>query len=160
MFKLSGPRYIQRLKWPIFAQFSSMFLNRRDPLSNHTTLDIVFIVAVAVLVTLLCTVGILHCILRRRQRRDAESTPRVITLHIISGSESYSHKKDNDVVAPTSKYTSFAPESGYPNFSDSGIEKASENDISLNRSGTISFPIALHLPPQQHWQPIHVYRVA
>ena len=86
------------------------------------------------LFTLLCTVGILHCILRRQQRRDVEGSPHFVTLHVIPGSESYDQEKDNDVVAPTSKYRSFETESGYSfKFSHLGlssIEKASESDLS------------------------------
>lgn len=142
------------------AQFSSMFLTSREPLGDsNKALNIVFYstwlptniwnlkrllsyyitsVSAAVLFVLLCTVAILHCILRRQQRQYVQSSPHSMVILHISTSESYVQEKINhdDTVASTqvSRYTSFPKESGCPlrfsHLSPSSLEKATDNDIS------------------------------
>lgn len=142
-----------------FAQFSSMFLITREPLGDsNKALNIVFFstslpiyiweltlsyymtsVSAAVLFILLCTVAILHCILRRQLRQCVQSSPHSMVILHISHSESYVEEKinDHDNTIPSiqvSNYTSFPNESGCPfrfsHLSPSNLEKASDDDIS------------------------------
>lgn len=84
---------------------------------------------------LLCTVAILHCILRRQQRQYVQSSPRsLIILHI---SHSVHEKINHDNTVPSiqvSKSTSFPKESGCPFRSShptpSSLEKASDEKTS------------------------------
>ena len=142
------------------AQFSSMFLTSRELLwDSNKALNIVFYskwlptniwkrslsyyitsVSAAVLIILLCTVAILHYILRRQQRQYVQSlsSPHSMVILHISTSESYVQEKidhENTVSSiQVSRYTSFPRESECPfrfsHLSPSSLEKASDNDIS------------------------------
>jgi len=125
-----------------------MFLISREPLlgDNNKALNIVFYISAAVLIILLCTVVILHCILRRQLRQYVQSSPHSITVilqlevHITgSGSESFVQEKtdhDNTVSSiQISQNTTFSKEEpGCPfrfsHLSPSNLEKASDNDLS------------------------------
>lgn len=138
-----------------------MFLISREPLGDsNNALNIVFYstwlliliigkrslscyimmtsVLAAVLFILLCTVAILHCILRRQLRQYVQSSQHSVVILQISASESSVQEKtnhDNPVASiQVSKYTSFPKESGSPfrfsHLSPSSLEKASDNDVS------------------------------
>ena len=99
-------------------------------------------VSAAVLFILLCTITVLHCILRRQLRQYVQSGPHltvVVQLHIgLSDSSSCVQEKinhDNTVTVASvqvSNYTSFPKESGcsfcFSQLSPSDLEKASDND--------------------------------
>jgi len=139
-----------------FAQFSSMILTSRDPSplgdsNDLKALNIVLYISAAVLIILLCTVAILHCILRRQQRQYVQSSPHtVVILRISHHSETCVQEKinhDNTVASiPVSKNTSFPKESTtFFHLSPSSLEKASDND-NPNRP-TITRPVPSYTPP-------------
>jgi len=132
-----------------------MLLTRRRDSNQNQVLDIVFFVAVAVLFTLLCTVAILHCLLRRQRRQNIQHDPHPIVMLYISPSEPYAHWQEkinhDNAVALISKYKYLPNKSGCPfrfsRLSPSSLEKASGSDIS-NRL-TIDRPIPIYIPPRQ-----------
>ena len=143
-----------------------MFLFSREPLGDCKALNIVFYstllptyhwkrslsyymssVSAAVLIILLCTVVMLHCILRRQLRQYVQSSPHSIMVILqlevhIGASESFDQEKinhNNNTVALVQipQHTSFSNESGCPfrfsHLSPSSLEKASDNDNSNRR---------------------------
>lgn len=90
------------------------------------------------LFTLLCTVAILHCLLRRQRRQNIQHDPHPIVMLYISPSEPYAHWQEkinhDNAVALISKYKYLPNKSGCPfrfsRLSPSSLEKASGSDIS------------------------------
>lgn len=121
-------------------------------------------VSAAVLFILLCTITVLHCILRRQLRQYVQSGPHltvVVQLHIgLSDSSSCVQEKinhDNTVTVASvqvSNYTSFPKESGcsfcFSQLSPSDLEKASDNDtfngmiLCLSTSDDVSLLFRTH----------------
>jgi len=124
-----------------------------------------FYILAAVLIILLSTVVILHCILRRQLRQYVQSSPHSITVVLqlelhIGASESFdqekiNHNNNNNTVALVQipQHTSFSKEFGchlgLSHLSPSSLEKASDHDIS-NRP-TIARPVPSYTSQSAWW---------